>query len=44
MKLVGMNIGGGTNILGGFRYSAMIPCEQIRNYIVESNIKELNQK
>ena len=44
MKLVGMNIGGGTNILGGFTYSVMIPCEQIRNCIVESNIKELNQK
>lgn len=38
MQLVGMNIGGSTNIFGGFKYSVMIPCEQIQNCIVESNI------
>lgn len=44
MKLVGLNIGGGTNILGGFKYSAMIPCEQIQKCIVDSNISELQDK
>lgn len=33
MKLVGLNIGGGTDILGRFKYGVMIPCEQIQQCI-----------
>ena len=43
MQLVGMNIGGSTNIFGGFKYSVMIPCEQIIKCIEESNLQQLFQ-
>ena len=35
MKLVGINIGGGVDFLGRYRYGAMIPCEQIRTCVDE---------
>lgn len=35
MQLVGINIGGGTDFFGRFRYGAMIPCEQINECIDE---------
>ncbi len=44
MKLVGMNIGGCTDIFGRFRYSVMIPCEQIQKCIAESNVDGLQHK
>lgn len=33
MKLVGINIGGGTDLFGRFRYGVMIPCDQIQQCI-----------
>ncbi|MBO4910144.1 MAG: trypsin-like peptidase domain-containing protein [Lachnospiraceae bacterium] len=39
MKLVGMNIGGGTDVFGRFKYSAMIPCERLKKCIDESGIE-----
>mgnify|MGYP006914488306 CR=1 FL=1 len=30
MELVGINIGGGTDIFGRFRYGVLIACDQIR--------------
>lgn len=30
MQIIGMNIGGGTDVFGRFRYGAMIPCDQIQ--------------
>ena len=43
MQLVGMNIGGSTNIFGGFKYSVMIPCQQILKCIEESNLQQFCQ-
>lgn len=39
MELVGITIGGGTDIFGRFRYGAMIPCDQIQQCISESEVK-----
>lgn len=33
MQIIGMNIGGGTDVFGRFRYGAMIPCDQIQTSI-----------
>lgn len=33
MQIIGMNIGGGTDVFGRFRYGAMIPCDQIQKSI-----------
>lgn len=33
MQIIGMNIGGGTDVFGRFRYGAMIPCDQIQKFI-----------
>lgn len=33
MHLIGLNIGGGTDVLKRFKYGAMIPCDQIRQCI-----------
>lgn len=33
MKIVGINIGGGTDSLGRFKYGAMVPCEQIKEFL-----------
>lgn len=33
MQIIGMNIGGGTDVFGRFRYGAMIPCDQIQKAI-----------
>lgn len=41
MKLVGINIGGGVDFFGRFKFSVMIPCEQINKCIEKSNINEL---
>lgn len=35
MRLLGINIGGGTDFLGRFRYGVMIPCDRIRTCIAE---------
>lgn len=35
MKLVGINIGGGTDFLGRFKYEAIVPCEQLNKCIQE---------
>ena len=43
MQLVGMNIGGSTNIFGDFKYSVMIPCQQILKCIEESNLQQFCQ-
>lgn len=33
MEIVGINIGGGTDFMGRYRYSAMIPCRQVRLFL-----------
>lgn len=33
MDIAGINIGGGTDFFGNFRYGAMIPCDQIQQFI-----------
>ncbi len=40
MEIVGVNIGGSTNFLGKFLSGAMIPSEQIQQFLSESNLKE----
>ena len=37
MKLVGINIGGGVDFFGRFKFSVMIPCEQINKCILLSD-------
>lgn len=34
MNLVGINIGGGTDFLGRFKYGVLIPCDQVQNCII----------
>ena len=36
MKVVGINIGGGTDIFGRFKYGVLIPCVQIQTLIDRS--------
>lgn len=37
MNIVGINIGGGTNIYNKFVYGAMVPCELILDFLAENN-------
>ena len=37
MDVVGINIGGGTNIYNKFVYGAMVPSELILEFLVENN-------
>ena len=38
MELVGIAVGGGTDFFGRFRYGVIIPCDQICQFIDESNM------
>ena len=33
MKIVGINVGGGTDAFGRFKYGAMVPCEMINDFL-----------
>lgn len=35
VEAVGINIGGGTDFMGRFSYGAMIPCQQIKQFLYE---------
>ena len=37
MKIVGINIGGGTDSLGRFKYGAMVTCEQVNEFLGKWN-------
>lgn len=38
-KIVGINIGGGTNFMDKFQYGVMIPCQQIRRFLDNWEVK-----
>ncbi len=39
-KIVGINIGGGTNFMDKFQYGVMIPCGQIRQFLEKMSLAE----
>lgn len=39
MKIVGINIGGGTNFMNRFKYGVMVPCELIHEFLEENNFE-----